>query len=133
MSLIAPFDFMVTQAATGSLSSNLTQWPMHLFERTLVALEEDFVDNQQFVQQFCRKHVTEADEAQEGGMLVVCVRALHVARCCKDSCLVIAGAKECSNSYSLRMISHAAVCARHFLLLASRRWVHFQASHYLRR
>lgn len=59
------------QAISGSLNSSVALWPIHLLERSYVAIEEDFLHGKEFVAQFCHKHVGDADLPAEG----------HIAKC----------------------------------------------------
>lgn len=60
------------QSISGSLATNLPLWPIHLFETTIVAPDEDFLHGKEFVARFCHQHVTPADEPGEGGASRFC-------------------------------------------------------------
>lgn len=49
-----------------TLKEHLPFWAIEQFERTHVALEEDFVHNSTFVQQFAMRHISGADVPGEG-------------------------------------------------------------------
>ena len=55
------------QSIVGSLDSNIVWWPIHLLERSHVALEEDWLHGKDFKGSFCvMKHVGAADDPGEG-------------------------------------------------------------------
>lgn len=54
------------QAVAGSLRANMPWWSVHLYERVLVGLQEDFLHNRTFINKFARRQVGQADEPDEG-------------------------------------------------------------------
>ena len=57
------------QAIAGTLDSMLPWWPIHLYERVLVAMEEGYLNGKEYIEKFIVKAVAPADEPGEGGAI----------------------------------------------------------------
>lgn len=78
------------QAVAASLSKNVVLWPIHLFDRTYVALEEDVVSGNKFLENFCR-FARPSDAPGEGGGATSARAAFEdrILRACSQNCVTI--------------------------------------------